>query len=115
MQSFRLPKPYTARIMHEETFGPVASVSAFDTEEEAIARANSTEYGLVAYLVTESGARQLRLARALEFGMIAINRAKITGPPIPFGGWKLSGIGREGSRYGIEAFTELKYVCLDTA
>lgn len=104
-----------AVIMREETFGPVAAVAAFDREDEVIERANATEYGLVAYVVTENGARQQRLARALEFGMVAINRVKITGGPIPFGGWKHSGLGREGSRYGIEAFTELKYVCIDTA
>ena len=107
--------PDTAAIMSDETFGPVAAVAAFDTESEVIARANATEYGLVAYVVTDNGARQQRLARALEFGMIAVNRVKITGGPIPFGGWKQSGIGREGSRHGLEAFTELKYLCIDTA
>ncbi|MEI2302245.1 NAD-dependent succinate-semialdehyde dehydrogenase [Ensifer sp. MJa1] len=107
--------PDDALIMHEETFGPVAAVNAFDSEDEVITRANDTEYGLVAYVVTESGARQMRLARALEYGMVAINRVKITGGPIPFGGWKQSGLGREGSRHGIEAFTELKYLCIDTA
>jgi aspartate-semialdehyde dehydrogenase len=107
--------PEEALIMHEETFGPVAAVVAFDTEEEVVARANDTEYGLVAYVVTENGARQLRLGRALDYGMVAINRVKITGGPIPFGGWKQSGLGREGSRHGIEAFTELKYLCIDTA
>ena len=107
--------PDTAAIMSDETFGPVAAVAAFDTESEVVARANATEYGLVAYVVTDNGARQQRLARALEFGMIAVNRVKITGGPIPFGGWKQSGIGREGSRHGLEAFTELKYLCIDTA
>lgn len=107
--------PDDALIMREETFGPVAAVTAFDTEAEVIARANDTEYGLVAYVVTENGARQMRLGRALEYGMVAVNRVKITGGPIPFGGWKQSGIGREGSRHGLEAFTELKYLCIDTA
>lgn len=107
--------PQDALIMREETFGPVAAVSTFDTEEEVVARANDTEYGLVAYAVTENGARQMRLGRALEYGMVAINRVKITGGPVPFGGWKQSGIGREGSRHGMEAFTELKYLCIDTA
>ena len=69
-------------------------------EEEVVARANDTEYGLVAYVVTENGARQLRLGRALDYGMVAINRVKITGAPIPFGGIKQSGLGREGSRHG---------------
>ena len=78
-------------------------------------RANDTEYGLVAYVVTGDGARQLRMGRALDYGMVAINRVKISGAPIPFGGTKQSGLGREGSRHGIEAFTELKYLCLDAA
>ncbi|MGV2186599.1 NAD-dependent succinate-semialdehyde dehydrogenase [Rhizobium rhizogenes] len=108
------PSP-DALIMHEETFGPVAAVTPFDTEEEVIVRANDTEYGLVAYVVTQNGARQMRLGRALDYGMVAINRVKITGSPIPFGGWKQSGLGREGSRQGIEAFTELKYLCVDTS
>jgi aspartate-semialdehyde dehydrogenase len=107
--------PDDAIIMREETFGPVAAVTSFDTEEEVVARANDTEYGLVAYLVTENGARQMRLGRALDYGMVAINRVKITGGPVPFGGWKQSGVGREGSRHGLEAFTELKYLCIDTA
>lgn len=107
--------PDSAAIMAEETFGPVAAVTGFDTEAEVIARTNATEYGLVAYVVTENGARQQRLARALEFGMVAINRVKITGGPVPFGGWKQSGIGREGARHGLEAFSELKYLCIDTA
>ncbi|MCW1412800.1 NAD-dependent succinate-semialdehyde dehydrogenase [Rhizobium sp. 1AS11] len=107
--------PADALIMREETFGPVAAIAAFDTEDEVIARANDTEYGLVAYIVTENGARQMRLGRALEYGMVAVNRVKITGAPIPFGGWKQSGLGREGSRHGLEAFTELKYLCIDTA
>jgi aspartate-semialdehyde dehydrogenase len=104
-----------ALIMSEETFGPVAAVMPFDTEDEAVARANDTEYGLVAYVVTESGRRQLRVAKALAYGMVAINRVKITGAPVPFGGIKQSGLGREGSRHGIEAFTDLKYICIDAA
>ncbi|ESX28944.1 NAD-dependent succinate-semialdehyde dehydrogenase [Mesorhizobium sp. M1148] len=104
-----------ALIMREETFGPVAAVTPFDSEDEVTARANATEYGLVAYVVTENGARQQRLGRALDYGMVAINRVKITGAPIPFGGVKQSGIGREGSRHGLEAFTDLKYLCLDVA
>ncbi|MEI4480970.1 MULTISPECIES: NAD-dependent succinate-semialdehyde dehydrogenase [unclassified Phyllobacterium] len=106
--------PEDALIMREETFGPVAALAVFDTEEEVVQRANDTEYGLVAYAVTKDGARMLRLGRSLEYGMVAINRVKITGAPIPFGGIKQSGLGREGSRHGIEAFTELKYLCIDT-
>ncbi|WP_091139298.1 NAD-dependent succinate-semialdehyde dehydrogenase [Microvirga guangxiensis] len=105
--------PDVALIMREETFAPIAAVTPFDTEDEVVARANATEYGLVAYVVTENGARALRLGRALEYGMLAINRVKITGAPIPFGGMKQSGLGREGSRHGLEAFTDLKYLCID--
>jgi aspartate-semialdehyde dehydrogenase len=104
-----------ALIMHEETFGPVAPIMPFDSESEVIARANATEDGLIAYVITRDAARAIRLAAALDYGMIAVNRAKITGAPIPFGGMKQSGLGREGSRHGIEAFTDLKYVCLDAA
>lgn len=107
--------PAAALILREETFGPVAAIVPFDSEEEVIALANDTEYGLVAYIVTENGRRQLRLGRALDYGMIAVNRVKITGAPIPFGGVKQSGLGREGSRHGIEAFTDLKYLCIDAA
>ena len=102
-------------IFREETFGPVAALARFHSEAEVTARANDSEYGLVAYLVTRDAARILRMSRALEYGMIAVNRVKITGAPIPFGGVKQSGLGREGSRHGLEAFTELKYVCLDAA
>src|SRR6185437_7716418 len=80
--------PDDAIAMREETFGPVAALAPFDSEAEVIARANATEYGLVAYVVTENGARQARMGRALEYGMVAINRVKITGAPIPFGGVK---------------------------
>lgn len=106
--------PDTALIMREETFAPIAAVTPFDSESEVVARANATEYGLVAYVVTENGARALRLGRSLEYGMVAVNRVKITGAPIPFGGMKQSGLGREGSRHGLESFTDLKYLCLDT-
>ena len=107
--------PAGALIMHEETFGPVAAIAAFDTEDEVIQRANDTEYGLVAYLHTQDPRRIYRASRALQFGMVAVNRTKVTGAPIPFGGMKQSGLGREGSRLGMEAFTEVKYVCRDWA
>jgi aspartate-semialdehyde dehydrogenase len=99
------------RIYHEETFGPVAPVIPFDDEDEVIKRANDSEYGLVAYLYTTDHSRAQRVANALEYGMIALNCVKITGAPAPFGGVKQSGLGREGSRHGLEEFTEIKYVC----
>jgi len=107
--------PDEALIMREETFGPVAAITPFDTEEDAITRANATEYGLVAYLHTMDPRRIYRVSRALEFGMVAVNRTKVTGAPIPFGGMKQSGVNREGARLGMEAFTEVKYVCRDWA
>jgi aspartate-semialdehyde dehydrogenase len=105
--------PDTALIMHEETFGPIAAIAPFDSEDEVVARANATEYGLIAYIHTNDPRRIYRTSRALQFGMVAVNRTKITGAPIPFGGMKQSGIGREGARLGLEAFTEVKYVCRD--
>ncbi len=107
--------PADALIMREETFGPVAAITAFDSEGEAIALANDTEYGLVAYLHTQDPRRIYRASRALQYGMVAVNRTKVTGAPIPFGGMKQSGVGREGSRAGMEAFMDLKYVCRDWA
>jgi len=107
--------PLDADIMHEETFGPVAAVTPFDTEGEVVARANATEYGLVAYLHTLDPRRIYRVTRALQFGMVAVNRTKVTGAPVPFGGMKQSGLGREGARWGLEAFTDIKYVCRDWA
>lgn len=104
-----------ALIMREETFGPVAAIAPFDTEAEALARANATEYGLVSYLHTLDPRRIYRASRALQFGMVAVNRTKVTGAPIPFGGMKQSGLEREGSRLGLEAFTDVKYVCRDWA
>lgn len=105
--------PADALIMHEETFGPVAAIAPFDTEAEVIARANDSEYGLIAYLHSSDPRRIYRCSRALQFGMVAVNRTKVTGAPIPFGGMKQSGLGREGARLGLEAFTDVKYVCRD--
>lgn len=107
--------PRNAKVFHDETFGPVAALSPFDTEDEAIEIANASEYGLVAYVHTQDPRRIYRTSRALQFGMVAVNRTKITGAPIPFGGVKQSGLGREGARQGLEAFTEIKYVCRDWA
>ena len=107
--------PDTAAIMCEETFGPVAPITPFDTEDEVVRRANATEYGLVAYLHSHDPRRIYRVTRALQFGMVAVNRTKVTGAPIPFGGVKQSGLGREGARRGMEEFMEIKYVCRDWA
>jgi aspartate-semialdehyde dehydrogenase len=107
--------PDGAAIMAEETFGPVAPISPFDTEDEVVARANASEYGLVAYLHSMDPRRIYRVTRALQYGMVAVNRTKVTGAPIPFGGVKQSGLGREGARRGMEEFMELKYVCRDWA
>lgn len=107
--------PDEALIMSDETFGPVAAITPFDTEEEVVARANATEYGLVAYVHSHDPRRIYRMTRALQFGMVAVNRTKVTGAPIPFGGVKQSGLGREGARRGMEEFMEIKYVCRDWA
>lgn len=96
------------RIAHEETFGPVAPLFIFDDEEQAIAMANDTPYGLGAYFFTENIRRAWRVAEALEFGMIGFNTGAISLEVAPFGGVKLSGIGREGSRYGIDEYLEQK-------
>ena len=105
--------PADALIFHEETFGPVAAIAPFDLEDEAVRIANDTEFGLVAYVHSRDPRRIYRMTRALDFGMVAVNRTKITGAPIPFGGMKQSGLAREGSRHGLEAFTDIKYVCRD--
>lgn len=107
--------PVDADILREETFGPVAPILPFDSEDEVVARANDTEYGLVAYVHSLDPRQIYRVSRALQFGMVAVNRTKVTGAPIPFGGMKQSGLGREGARQGMEAFTEIKYVCRDWA
>ncbi|WP_337010319.1 NAD-dependent succinate-semialdehyde dehydrogenase [Pantoea sp. AS142] len=98
----------TMRIAHEETFGPVAPLFIFDEEDEAIAMANDTPYGLGAYFFTENIRRAWRVAEALEFGMVGFNTGAISLEVAPFGGVKLSGIGREGSRYGIDEYLEQK-------
>ncbi|MBO6900104.1 MAG: NAD-dependent succinate-semialdehyde dehydrogenase [Rhizobiaceae bacterium] len=104
-----------AAIFREETFGPIAAFTPFDDEDDVLRQANSTETGLVAYLHTSDPARIARFSRALEFGMVAVNRTKITGAPVPFGGVKQAGLAREGSRHGMEAYTDLKYICRDLA
>lgn len=102
----------TMRCMKEETFGPLAPVMRFETEEEAIRWANDTEYGLAGYFYSRDLARVWRVAEALEYGMLGINSTAISSEAGPFGGIKQSGMGREGSKYGIEEYLELKYLNL---
>lgn len=99
-------------ISFEETFGPVAAILPFDTEEEVVRRANKSEYGLAAYVYTNDLKRAARVSDQLEYGMVALNTPSFTGAPIPFGGWKQSGLGREGSKHGLAEYMELKYVCV---
>ncbi len=99
-------------IAHEETFGPVAPLFRFDTESEAIALANATPFGLAAYFYGRDISRIWRVAEALEYGIVGVNTGLISTEVAPFGGMKESGIGREGSKYGIEDYLEIKYVCL---
>lgn len=100
------------RVAKEETFGPVASVFRFETEEEAIRMANDTEFGLAAYLCARDIGRIWRVSEALEYGIVGINTGIISTEVAPFGGVKQSGIGREGSKYGIDDYLEIKYMCI---
>ena len=100
------------KILREETFGPVAPLIAFDTDEEGIAMANDTEFGLASYFYARDVSRIFKVAEALEYGMVGINTGLISTAEVPFGGIKSSGIGREGSKYGIEDYLEIKYLCL---
>ena len=96
----------------EETFGPVAGLCRFDTEEEAVRLANDTPYGLAAYFFARDVGRIHRVADALESGMVGVNTGLVSNASAPFGGVKESGLGREGSHYGIDEWVERKYVCL---
>ena len=102
--------PAGSEIRTTEIFGPVAPIVTFDTDEEAIALANETEYGLAGYLFSENINRALSLAEKLEVGMIGLNTGLVSNPAAPFGGVKMSGLGREGGRVGIDEYPELKYV-----
>ena len=100
------------RVAHEETFGPLAPIFVFDTEAEVINRANATEFGLAAYFYSRDIGRVMRVAEQLEAGMVGVNTGLISTAEAPFGGVKQSGLGREGSKYGLDEYLEIKYVCL---
>ena len=101
------------KVAKEETFGPLAPLFRFKTEAEAVAMANDTEFGLATYLFTQSTARQWRVGEALQYGMVGINTGAISNEVAPFGGVKQSGLGREGSKFGIDEYLEMKYLCID--
>jgi succinate-semialdehyde dehydrogenase/glutarate-semialdehyde dehydrogenase len=100
------------QVMHEETFGPVLPIMEFDTDEEAIKLANDTPYGLAAYFFARDVGRIFRVAEGLEYGIVGANDPLPTGPHIPFGGYKESGVGRENGSHGIEAFLEVKAISI---
>jgi succinate-semialdehyde dehydrogenase/glutarate-semialdehyde dehydrogenase len=100
------------KVASEETFGPLAPIFKFSTEEEAIRMANDTEFGLASYFYTNDVNRIWRVSEALEYGMVGVNEGVISNEVAPFGGMKESGLGREGSHYGIDDFLELKYICM---
>ena len=100
-------------ITKEETFGPVAPLYRFKSEDEAVKMANDTEFGLASYFYTRDLARSWRVAEALEYGIVGLNTGLISTEVAPFGGVKQSGLGREGSKYGIEDYLEVKYLCFD--
>ena len=114
---FYLPTVLTAvtpamALVQQEIFGPVLPIMTFSTEDEAISLANATDYGLAGYFYTRDLARCFRVAQALQFGMLGINEGIISNAAAPFGGIKQSGYGREGSKYGLEDYTDLKYLCI---
>jgi len=102
--------PDNAKLLREEIFGPVAAIQAFRSEDDLVARANDTEYGLVAYVYTRDIGRGLRVSERLEFGMVGLNRGLVSDPAAPFGGMKQSGIGREGAHEGLMEFMETQYI-----
>jgi succinate-semialdehyde dehydrogenase/glutarate-semialdehyde dehydrogenase len=100
------------RVAKEETFGPLAPVFKFDTEEDVVRKANDTEFGLAAYFYTKDLGRTWRMGEKLEYGLVGINTGLISNPVAPFGGVKESGNGREGSKYGLDDYLEIKYMCM---
>ena len=101
------------KVASEETFGPLAAVFPFETEEEAVRMANDTQFGLASYFYSKDLGRVWRVAEALEYGMVGINTGLISNASAPFGGVKASGLGREGSKYGLDEYLETKYLCID--
>lgn len=101
-----------APVLHNEIFGPVAPIVTYETNDEAVRLANDTEYGLVAYLYTTDLARGLAISERLEVGMVGLNRGLVSDPSAPFGGFKQSGLGREGGHEGLLEFTESQYVAV---
>ena len=99
-------------LAREETFGPLAPLFRFSDEDDVVRQANDTEFGLAAYFYARDLSRVFRVAEALEYGMVGINTGLISTEVAPFGGMKSSGLGREGSKYGIEEYVEMKYLCL---
>jgi succinate-semialdehyde dehydrogenase/glutarate-semialdehyde dehydrogenase len=100
------------RVFYEEIFGPVAPIFSFDTEEQAIEMANDTEFGLAAYFYSRDIGRVYRVAEKLEYGIVGINEGIISNEMAPFGGVKESGGGREGSKYGMDDYLDIKYMCI---
>jgi succinate-semialdehyde dehydrogenase/glutarate-semialdehyde dehydrogenase len=100
------------RVFSEEIFGPVAPIFIFDTEEQAIEMANDTEFGLAAYFYSRDIGRVYRIAEKLEYGIVGINEGIISNEMAPFGGVKESGGGREGSKYGMDDYLDIKYMCI---
>jgi succinate-semialdehyde dehydrogenase/glutarate-semialdehyde dehydrogenase len=99
-------------VAREETFGPLSAIFRFRDEAEAVAMANDTEFGLAGYFYTRDLGRAFRVSEALQYGLVGVNEGIITTEVAPFGGVKESGVGREGSRYGIEDYLSIKYTCM---
>jgi len=104
--------PDSARVSKEETFGPLAPVFRFSSDNEVVCKANDTEFGLAAYFYSSDLGRVFRVAENLEYGIVGVNTGIISSEAAPFGGIKASGVGREGSKYGIDDYLEIKYLCL---
>jgi succinate-semialdehyde dehydrogenase / glutarate-semialdehyde dehydrogenase len=107
--------PQGSEINRQEIFGPVAPITMFETEAEAVEKANDTEYGLTSYVFTRDLDRTIRMAEALDYGMVGVNTGLVSNPAAPFGGVKASGFGREGGFEGIEEYLETTYVALATS